>query len=202
MPERTADQILGERWQSHAQEAVADAGEDHPGRDEVVELFGDPAPFTEVVAPFGTRWPGLAAAPPRPWPDAEQLAARVLGELSEIDGHAEEGYLLDAVYRGTDVRALVEAHGPGGCRPYDDAELCTVLRSWEERFGVRLLGLGEDRLTVSVAAPVGTTREAEAIAAEHFAFAPDNITQGWDETLRAYAANQVLGKQVWSFWWD
>ncbi|WP_328927065.1 DUF4253 domain-containing protein [Streptomyces sp. NBC_00190] len=33
--------------------------------------------------------------------------------------------------------------------------------------------------------------DAEAVAAEHFACAPDNITQGWDEALRAYASEPV-----------
>ncbi|MBP2054204.1 hypothetical protein J2Z21_007207 [Streptomyces griseochromogenes] len=41
--------------------------------------------------------------------------------------------------------------------------------------------------------------EVEAVAAEHIVFAPDNIAQGRDETLRAYAAGQILGKHAWSF---
>ena len=48
----------------------------------------------------------------------------------------------------------------------------------------------------------GTPAEAEAVAAEHFAFCPDNITQGDHETLRAYTEHAVLGQRVWSFWWD
>ncbi|MFD3451999.1 DUF4253 domain-containing protein [Streptomyces sp. NPDC058691] len=210
MHERTADRILGESWERYAQEEIAHAGEGHPGRDEVVETFGEPARFEEVVFPFGTQWPGLAAAPAGPWADAGQLAERALaGLMEQADDEADdddegerEMALLERAYRGADLPALAEERGLEGCWPFDMAEMCTVLRSWEERFGIRLIGLEDDRVTVSVAAPVTTMAEAEAIAAEHFAFAPDNITQGWDETLGAYAANQILGKQVWSFWWD
>jgi len=133
--------------------------------------------------------------------DAEQMAAQVLADLMDDEDAVEELDLLERPCRSKDLPALAEERGRG-CRPYDMAEMCTVLRSWEERFAARLIGLSDDRVTVSVAAPVRTMSEAEAIAAEHFAFAPDNITQGDDETLRAYAANRILGKHAWFFWWD
>ncbi len=55
---------------------------------------------------------------------------------------------------------------------------------------------------LSVAAPPATLAQGEAIAAEHFAFCPDNITQGAHPTLRAYAEHELLTKPTWSFWWD
>ncbi|MFJ5216851.1 DUF4253 domain-containing protein [Streptomyces sp. NPDC088354] len=200
MQERTADQILGESWERYAREETADAGRDYPGRDTVLEVFGESAAFAEVVSPFGARWPGQAAAPAGPWADPEQLAAQKIAGLEEDEDG--ETALLERAYRSADLPALAEERDLGGCWPFDVAEMCTVLRSWEERFGIRLIGLEDDRVTVSVAAPVRTMSEAEAVAAEHFAFAPDNITQGCDESLGAYAAHQVLGRHVWSFWWD
>ncbi|WJY41156.1 DUF4253 domain-containing protein [Streptomyces sp. P9-2B-2] len=44
--------------------------------------------------------------------------------------------------------------------------------------------------------------KAKAVAAEHYAFCPDNIVQGHHETLRTYAAKAVLDRHVWHFWWD
>jgi hypothetical protein len=84
----------------------------------------------------------------------------------------------------------------------DVARLCAVLRSWEDRFGIRVVALTFDQLVLSVAAPPTTLAEAEAVAAEHFAFCPDNITQGHHTTLKAYAEQEVLDEEVWSFWWD
>ncbi|MCX5388523.1 hypothetical protein [Streptomyces sp. NBC_00094] len=55
MHERTADQILGESWGNYAQEETAHADEYYPGRDSVVDLFGEPASFDDVVAPFGVQ---------------------------------------------------------------------------------------------------------------------------------------------------
>jgi hypothetical protein len=53
-----------------------------------------------------------------------------------------------------------------------------------------------------VGAPPASPGHAELVAAEHFAFCPDNIVQGMSVTIRAYAAKQVLRKIRWSFWWD
>lgn len=40
------------------------------------------------------------------------------------------------------------------------------------------------------------------MAAEHFAFCPDNVSQGTaDGTLRSYART-LVGEHTWSFWWD
>lgn len=80
--------------------------------------------------------------------------------------------------------------------------MCAVLRSWEDRFGIRVVALMFDQLVVSVAAPPHTQTEAEAVAAEHLAFCPDNLTQGPHTALREYATHAVLGQHSWSFWWD
>jgi hypothetical protein len=53
-----------------------------------------------------------------------------------------------------------------------------------------------------VAAPPTTLAEARALAAEHFAFCPDNLWQGGDTVLEAYAERQLLDQPTWSFWWD
>lgn len=59
-----------------------------------------------------------------------------------------------------------------------------------------------DQLVVSVAAPPRTEAEAEAVAAEHYAFCPDNIEQSDHGSLRAYAEHEVLNARSWTFWWD
>jgi hypothetical protein len=75
-----------------------------------------------------------------------------------------------------------------------------VLRDWEERFGARVVGVGFDTLYASVAAPPATDDEALRVAAEHYAFCPDNITQG-PGSLSQYARH-ILGQPGWAFWWD
>lgn len=194
-----AEGILRRGWEIYAKDKQESAGKDHPGRERIVELFGEPHDFEEVVAPFGAAWPGLAA-PAGAWPDADRQAAEVLAEMAE-DGGWEE-CRLDGVHRAADLPDLAERRGLMDCWVHDAQELSAVLRSWEERFGTRLVGVGPDRVIVSVAAPARTAAEAQAVAAEHFAFSPDTITQGDDETLAEYAANQVLDAEAWVFWWD
>jgi hypothetical protein len=82
------------------------------------------------------------------------------------------------------------------------ARLCAALRSWEDRFRVRVIALSYARLDLSVAAPPQTPGEALAVAAEHFAFCPDNIWRGWIETIHLYAKEALVGNTHWTSWWD
>lgn len=78
-----------------------------------------------------------------------------------------------------------------------------MLRSWEDRFGARVVGLdGYATLLLSVATPPTTMEQAQHIAAEHFALCPDNVWQGeHPHTLVGYARS-LVGQRYWSFWWD
>jgi hypothetical protein len=60
-----------------------------------------------------------------------------------------------------------------------------------------------DVLQLSVAAPPTTLDEALLIAAEHFAFCPDNIWQGYEDarSIQEYA-EKLVGQESWIFWWD
>ncbi|MET9799146.1 DUF4253 domain-containing protein [Streptomyces sp. NPDC006368] len=151
------------------------------------------------VAPFTRAWPGLAP-PGEGDADPDAVAARVAAELAEGDEWLDgaRGALVPA-RRSADIPGVL---GWGGAAHHADAlELSTVLRSWEERFGIRVVGLGPDLLTVSVAAPPRTMAGALAVAAEHYAFCPDNVWDGYD-TIGAYAAEEVLDRHHWTFWWD
>jgi hypothetical protein len=82
----------------------------------------------------------------------------------------------------------------------DTGQIAAIMRSWEDRFGARVVGVGFADLYVSVAAPPATLGEALRVAAEHFAFCPDNIWQG-PGTLTGYAS-RLAGTRAWEFWWD
>ncbi|MFI6341258.1 DUF4253 domain-containing protein [Streptomyces sp. NPDC050535] len=195
-----AEEVLAAFWEEYAAEELG-PDEDHPGRAAVVELFGESATYEETVAPFGSEWPGLAPAT-APDADPDTRAAEIADSLADSGSWLKDPRIaLVPARRSADIPAAIGWFGPLN-HEGDVARLCAVLRSWEDRFGIRVVALTFDQLVLSVAAPPATTAEAEAIAAEHFAFCPDNITQGNHETLRAYAAHEVLHQKVWSFWWD
>ncbi|MFH8802656.1 DUF4253 domain-containing protein [Streptomyces sp. NPDC017936] len=154
----------------------------------------------ELLAPFGPDWPGLASSPSLTV-DPDTCAAHVADALTDGTRSWPEKPSLALVpaRRSADIPAAVGWSGPLN-HENDVARLCAVLRSWEDRFGIRVVALGFDLLAVSVAAPPTTAEEAEAVAAEHFAFCPDNITQG-PGSLRAYA-KELIGERTWYFWWD
>jgi hypothetical protein len=96
--------------------------------------------------------------------------------------------------RGAD--ALVVS---GWCR----AAPAAVVRSWEDRFGARVVGIGPDALFLSVAAPPVTIEHACGVAAEHVAFCPANLWHSsWDPHYVADYAAGIRGSRRWDFWWQ
>jgi hypothetical protein len=149
------------------------------------------------LEPFGQGWPGLAAAVDNGH-DPDEFADR---NVRENDDGTSRIMLVPAA-RSADV---VTAVGWDGAVNYIQPKpvISSVLRSWEERFGARVVEIGFDTLHLAVAAPPVSPGHAELVAAEHFAFCPDNIVQGLSgATIGAYAAEKVLGQSDWWFWWD
>ncbi|MFD7657396.1 DUF4253 domain-containing protein [Actinosynnema sp. NPDC059797] len=170
--------------------------EDHTGTHEDDML--SPADRVAVTAPHGRRWPGRAAAAPlRADPDRE--AGEYADALLSFQDSMRLG--LVAAERGADALTAVGWTGPANYTN-DTAEVSAVLRDWEHRFGARVVGVGFDLLHLSVAAPPATREHALAVAAEHFAFCPDNVWQGRPpHTLAAYA-ERLVDQWSWTFWWD
>ncbi|MFJ7493257.1 DUF4253 domain-containing protein [Streptomyces sp. NPDC097727] len=174
---------------------------DHDAEEVLGEYWADCAP-EELDAADG-EWPGLAPTPSVDGPDRpDDLAAEMADLFTERDGWfpGARAALVPA-RRSADIPAAIGWSGPVN---YEDdvARLCAVLRSWEDRFGIRVVALGFDTLTVSVGRPPTTLAEARAVAAEHFAFCPDNIDQNPPYDLDIYAEKMLLNQEAWSFWWD
>jgi hypothetical protein len=151
------------------------------------------------VAPFGRAWPGLAPAGEL-LEDPAVVADGYAGLLA--DGTARLG--LVAADRSADTIAVTGWLGPCNYVPRT-APLAAVVRSWEDRFGVRVVGIGFDTLHLSVAAPPATPQHALQVAAEHFAFCTDNIVAdliGFSPNPLAAYAEQIRGERSWAFWWD
>lgn len=183
----------------------------YPGDHDPEEVLTE---FWEEYAAQDETWPGLAPATigttdadagtgtGTGTQQADTLAAQLADSfLAPGSSYKEPRLALVPARRSADVPAAIGWSGPANYES-DTARLCAVLRSWEDRFGIRVLALTFNQLVLSVAAPPTTVAEAEAIAAEHFAFCPDNITQGTHNTLRAYAEHELLTNRTWSFWWD
>jgi hypothetical protein len=145
-------------------------------------------------APFGLEFPGLAPA------GASRLPVAVLRDAVAAESPAHLG--LVAAARPADVPPVVgwsvfghDEIGPGA----RSLEIAAVLRSWEARFGARLLRIGADsRLRVLVERPPVTVEAAQRVAAEHIAFADEPRDSGSVADL----GEALIGAPIWSFWWD
>lgn len=143
----------------------------------------------EQIAPFGKQFPGLAD------PTPGERARSIDHIVASVKGHLG----LVALNRPADI---LDAVGWMGAVNYDGDPLnmSTVLRSWEVRFDAYVVGLGTDTLTLAVGRPPRDLVAATAIAAEHFAFCPDNIQQGAG-SIHEYAP-LLVNQDLWPFWWD
>lgn len=170
---------------------------DHDAEDVLAEYWDD---YADEEPDGGEPWPGLAASLVlTAAPDVR--AAEVADSLAEGRLWLKDPHLaLAPARRSADIPAAIGWSGPVN---HDDdvARLCAVLRSWEDRFGIRVVALGFDHLTVSVAAPPASRAEAEAIAVEHAVFCPDTVDHLDPDRLAAYA-DGLIGERAWHFWWD
>jgi predicted DNA-binding WGR domain protein len=157
----------------------------------------------DPVQPFGLEFPGLAAAPAVNPPSG---FGRLFAKPSDTtDDRAALASLrsrrigLVAVKRPAD--AITALGWSGAVNVHQDPALMSaVLRSWEDRWAARVVEIGFATLTLTVGIPPSDGKAALALAAEHFAFCPDNIWQG-EGTLVAYAKS-LEQSRIWTFWWD
>ncbi|MER5564332.1 DUF4253 domain-containing protein [Streptomyces sp. NPDC048491] len=176
-----------------APEAMSYPG-DHDAEDVLEEFW---AAYAEgELGLEAAAWPGLAEAPELQ-EDPDRRAAEVAaGVAAAAEGHLKRARAaLVPARRSADVPAALGWCGPAD-HEQDVARLCAVLRSWEDRFGVRVVGLSPESLTVSVAAPPTDGDEAVVLAAEHFAFCPDTIV-----TDLAEHAKSLREQSSWTFRW-
>jgi hypothetical protein len=154
------------------------------------ETFAADEEFRAMLAPFGPGFPGLAPA--------------ITGELDpELMRRALYQYTRDAriglvpAQRPADVLAGLGWDGAVNSR--ETADITAVLRSWEDRFGARLLEVGFADIRLLVSRPPCTLEAALPIAAEQAAFSEEAHSglRSVDEIARA-----IVGNPFWDFWWD
>ncbi|MEZ6038119.1 MAG: DUF4253 domain-containing protein [Planctomycetota bacterium] len=146
----------------------------------------------DAIEPFDRSFPGLA---PATSPDGDVETDAPTAVVARLEGRLG----LVAVTRPADVLAALG--WSGACNHHDDpGELSAVLRSWEDRFGAVLVGVGFDTVTLAVSRPPRTVEQALPIAAELFAICSDIVYQGL-ESIEALA-DELVDCDQWSLWWD
>ncbi|MFI0964148.1 DUF4253 domain-containing protein [Streptomyces sp. NPDC021080] len=146
-------------------------------------------------APYD-RWPGLAPATfPGSGADPDEAARAAVARLLR-EGEAGTSLGLVKAGRSADVPAVI------GWRAEAPLPLfCALLRSWEDRFGARVVAAIGATLYVSVASPPRDERQATHVALEHLLTTADNIVNDPPTPFPRYAAS-LVDAPLWRFWWD
>lgn len=168
-------EVLAERWERRM-----------PADDEVDSDF-----LAAMRGPFSSQFPGLA-----PGEDTRLSMAQIHEALRSLPA-APIGLVPAA--RPADVLPTV------GWSTTDQFQtplpIAAILRSWEARFGARLLTVGPGaQIRLLVERPPRTTEAAQAIAAEHFAFCDECAGQGLRDIPKITAS--LVNAPTWTFWWD
>jgi hypothetical protein len=148
----------------------------------------------EYLVPFGKAFPGLASGEPGP---ATQTLEAAVEDLRGTAWHIA----LVGVSRPADAIVTMGWDGAvnGNLEP---AVISSVLRSWEERFDASVVAIDEQSLLLAVRRPPRSIPQATAVAAEHYALAPDLIEQGLNVESIAEYGTTLVGAAHWSLWWD
>jgi hypothetical protein len=177
--------VLETWWREYTR---TDSDDDESSQDEQVA----------VTAPFGRRWPGPA---PSTTPQGEPASFAIGYAEYLVDRLSSLRLGLAAAERGSDALVSIGWSGPANYTN-DTGKIASVVRSWEDRFGAQVVGIGFSDLYLSVSAPPSTHEEALRVAAEHYAFCPDNVWQNSHPHTLASYAEHLVGRNAWEFWWD
>ena len=155
-------------------------------------FFSAPADLAELDHLDAASVLGMDLAPP----EASKLS---MAECQQILGALPPAPIgLVPARRPADVLPTV------GWRTIDrfptSLPIAAVLRSWEARFGARLLDVGPgSQIRLLVERPPRSTEAAQRVAAEHLAFCDERAGQGHD--IPGVAAS-LVDAPVWTCWWD
>jgi hypothetical protein len=177
------DQFLAEWWGS----TTGAADDEFDFEEDAV----NPVPFRS--------WPGLAAVGP-PGTDPDQHADAL---VTAPDGARRLTRRVSDPHLGL-VPAADSAGTIAACgwMTIGTEHATAVVRSWQQRFGVRLCALGFDNLGLSVAWPPRTREHAQHVAAEHYAFCGDIVDQSDEVSTFDEYATTLVNATAWWFWWD
>jgi len=157
--------------------------------------WDDDPEWVARFAPYGEVFPGLAPATSGQVPEAE------IGRAVDLMGPAH--VCLVQASRPADVLPLI------GWHPTDLFQtalpVAAILRSWEGRFGARLLRIGPGaELRLLVERPPRTMQEATPVAAELLALSGTWVNPENGHSLRSISeiAPCLVDNPLSGFWWD
>lgn len=157
---------------------------------------------TERWAPFTPEWPGLAEPEHTPLTLAEREHALdvVLPGIRRANLATPDARIgLIRAGRPADVLAAIGWGGLANRGEEALMPLIAMLRSWEDRFGARLIDVGFADVRLLVDRPPRTLEAAERLAAEQALLADDCIDGSRDVPD---IAPRLVNAPVWTFWWD
>ena len=151
--------------------------------------FDDEYGDDSVPPPLG-EWPAPGAG--------EKMALTIATDILTGKPLDRVHILLVPAADGSEVPAYLHWGAWNAC-PGPELHVA-LLRRWQARYGVELVGLSGDTMNLRVAKRPATRDEALDLAREHYLYCSDIVDQG-TEALAPLAAS-LMDSDWWFFWWD
>jgi hypothetical protein len=119
-------------------------------------------------------------------------------DLSSRTPHPEVLIVVLPTRDPAEALAMLRFGGWNACPPIETH--VAALRSWRDRFGFELVGVGSDVIEGRVARRPADRAAALALAREMWAYSPDIVDQGTGDL--ATLAATLMVSDAWFFWWD
>ena len=143
---------------------------------------------------------GMDGDPAQPWDDEDFVPAEDPRVAADIDVASE----LSSMWwprPGDGPHEVLAVVGWGGLANRGESllTLTAILRSWEDRFGARVIDVGYTDLRLFVERPPRTLEAAQRVAAEQVFLATDCLNG-----CRSIPdlAPLLVNAPIWTFWWD
>lgn len=89
----------------------------------------------------------------------------------------------------------------GNWNDYPSSEIhCAIWKHWEDKYGAKIVGIGNDIIEGYDTHPPKTKEDAMALAWEQYLYCYDIVDQGV-ETI-SNLGSSVINHNAWYFWWD
>ncbi|WP_279361754.1 DUF4253 domain-containing protein [Xanthomonas sacchari] len=155
---------------------------------------------TDTYAPRPAEGIVVTTAPRQGRAVMERLRTRLRGSGYQAylrDQHFGYGPDQVVVTRADDAAYLAVVRPDAVNYDMDHEAVMVRYRAWDARYGLVLVGAGEDWLEVELRSP---PPDWDAFAREVYAFCPDTVDQGV-ESVEALAAQMRQSRSVF-LWWD
>lgn len=134
------------------------------------------------------------------WPDSVEEKLSFSLNRDVLTGELLDKVFVAKVFASNSAEILLKFKYGGWNDCPSTEEHMAIWKCWEEKYGAKIVGVGNDVIEAYVTNPPETKEEAMKLAFEQYYYCCDIVDQGCESISNL--ASTLLKSDVWFFWWD